>query len=76
MVQFCFQYYWISSYQSDPSADGRRYKVWKNLLEGATDLSKAEILIGIDTWKKGAALSRFPGFMAWGQYRMGWLKLP
>ena len=43
-------------------AGGIKYE--KNLLEGATDLSKAEILIGIDTWKKGAALSRFPGFTA------------
>ena len=65
MIQFCFQYYWISSYQSDPSADDRRYKIWKKpTWRCHRPIKSRQILIRIDTWKKETALSKFPGFMA------------
>ena len=45
MIQYCFRYYWISSYQTDPPADDK-YNLWvkyeKNLPEGTRDQSKAD----------------------------------
>lgn len=42
-------------------------------------IKSRQIVIGINTWKKGIALDEFPGFMAFSLraghiwYHMGWL---